>query len=278
MIPIKTEHAWRGTADCKSCGIREMVLFADLDESDFKLIHAPIDDMVFAAGQSLYQEGEAAHGVFTLRSGLIKLSRCTPDGRQRVLRVLRPGDVVGLEALVTQRYDSEATALTEAAVCRIPTDVVHRLAQASPRLHGRLLQKWQQVLKEADDWLAALNFGSARQRVANFVLKMRHATDPTVVTLFSREDMGAMMDLKLETVSREVSALVRAGAIEPLDRRGASTGLPTSDCWMRSWALDRIGSGACEPPEHGRMLQLFDAAWGVGIPPLAAWTLPEILA
>ena len=217
MIPIKTESAWRGTADCKACGIRDMALFADLNEQDFNLIHAPIDDLVFAAGQSLYHEGEAAFGVFTLRSGLVKLVRSTPDGRQRVLR---PGYVVGLEALATSRYDSEATALTEASLCRIPTDVVHRLAQNSPRLHWRLLQKWQQALKEADDWLAALNFGTARQRVANFILKMRHATDPSVVTLFSREDMGAMMDLKLETVSREISALVRAGAIEPLDRLG----------------------------------------------------------
>ncbi|MEW6695466.1 MAG: Crp/Fnr family transcriptional regulator [Pseudomonadota bacterium] len=220
MIPIKTESAWRGTADCKSCGIRDMVLFADLNEDDFNLIHAPIDDLVYGAGQTLYREGESAFGVFTLRRGLIKLVRYTPDGRQRVLRVLRPGDVVGLEALATCRYDSEATALTEVALCRIPTDVIHRLAQNSPRLHWRLLQKWQQALKEADDWLAALNFGTARQRVASFILKMRHATDPAVVTLFSREDMGAMMDLKLETVSREINALVRAGAIEPLDRLG----------------------------------------------------------
>ncbi len=56
--------------------------------------------------------------------------------------------------------------------------------------------------------------------MANFILKMRHATDPSVVTLLSREDMGAMMDLKLETVSREISALVRASVIEPLDRVG----------------------------------------------------------
>ena len=220
MIPIKTESAWRGTADCKACGIRDMVLFADLNEQDFNLIHAPIDDLVFSAGQTLYHEGEAAYCIFTLRSGLLKLVRSTPDGRQRVLRVLRPGDVVGLEALATSRYDSEATTLTEASLCRIPTDVIHRLTQNSPRLHWRLLQKWQQALKEADDWLAELNFGTARQRVANFVMKMRHATDPSVVTLFSREDMGAMMALKLETVSREISALVRAGAIEPLDRHG----------------------------------------------------------
>jgi CRP/FNR family transcriptional regulator, anaerobic regulatory protein len=220
MIPIKTESAWRGTADCQRCGIREMVLFADLNEQDFGLIHAPIDDLVYRAGQTLYHEGEAAPGIFTVRSGLIKLARVTPDGRQRILRILRSGDVAGLEALATNRYDSEAVALTEVTLCRIPTDVIHRLSQHSPRLHGRLLQKWQQALKEADDWLASINFGTARQRVSQFILKMRQTADPAVTTLFSREDMGAMMDLKLETVSREISGLVREGAIEPLDKQG----------------------------------------------------------
>ena len=32
--------------------------------------------------------------------------------------------------------------------------------------------------------------------------------------------MGAMLDLKLETVSRTLSAFVRDGAIEPLDSHG----------------------------------------------------------
>ena len=40
------------------------------------------------------------------------------------------------------------------------------------------------------------------------------------VTLFSREDMGAMMDLKQETVSREISALVKAGVLQPVDKQG----------------------------------------------------------
>ena len=102
----------------------------------------------------------------------------------------------------------------------LPTEVVHRLSQQSPRLHWRLLQKWQEALREADDWLAAINFGTARQRVGQLILKMRHADAPELTTLFSREDMGAMMDLKLETVSREISALVKAGVIEQVDRLG----------------------------------------------------------
>lgn len=220
MIPVKTESAWRGTADCQNCSIREIALFAGLNEEDFGLIHVPIDDLVYRAGHTLYREGQLAPGLFTVRSGVVKLMRVTPDGRQRILRVLRPGDVAGLEALVTGRFDSEAVALTEVKLCRIPVDVILGLSQKSPRMHASLMQKWQQALKEADDWLASINFGTARQRVSQFMLKMRQPQAPDLINLFSREDMGAMMDLKLETVSREISALVREGAIEQLDRQG----------------------------------------------------------
>ena len=220
MIPIKTESAWRGTSDCRSCAIREMALFASLTESDFSHIHTPIDDLAYRSGETLHAEGQVALGVYTVRSGMLKLSRVTADGRQRILRLLRPGDVLGLEALATEAYDSDATALTDATVCRIPTSVIHHLSRQSPRMYEGLLNKWQKTLREADDWLAAINFGTTRQRVAHFIFKMRHSTDPTLSSLFSREDMGAMMDLKLETVSREVSRLVKIGAIKPLDKQG----------------------------------------------------------
>lgn len=220
MIPIHVESAWKGTSDCRSCGIRDLVLFADLNEEDFGLIHAPIDDMAYPVGGLLYSEGDKALGVFTLRQGMVKLVRSTADGRERIVRVLRAGDVVGIEALATGHYDSEAVALNDVKVCRIPLGVMHNLSTQSPRLHNRLMQKWQQALKGADDWLADLNFGTARQRVSKFILKMRNGDLPDQSSMFSREDMGAMMDLKLETVSREVSGLVREQVIEPLDKAG----------------------------------------------------------
>lgn len=218
MIPIKTESAWRGTADCRHCGIRDMVLFADLREEDFALIHAPIDDLAFSAGQPLVRMGETATSLYTVRVGVLKLVRNTVDGRQRIVRVLRAGDVVGLEALMGPTYDSDAIALTPTQVCRLPLQVIQRLNRETPRLHQRLLEKWHRSLKEADDWLADLNFGNARQRVAGLILKMRSEDDAQVSHLFSREDMGAMLDLKLETVSRTLSAFEREGLIEPLDK------------------------------------------------------------
>jgi CRP-like cAMP-binding protein len=220
VIPIKTASAWRGTADCRHCGIRESVLFADLQEEDFALIHAPIDDLSFDAGATLVQAGEPVKGVMTLRTGMVKLVRMSSDGRPRIVRVLRPGDVIGLEALAAPVYEADVVALTPASVCRIPGTVIQRLNQETPRLHHQLMQKWHRSLREADDWLAELNFGSAQHRVAQLVLKMRGAGDPALTTLFAREDMGSMLDLKLETVSRAVNHFVRQGWLQPLDRLG----------------------------------------------------------
>lgn len=219
-IPIQIDSNWKGTSDCRHCGIRDMALFADLNEQDFGEIHTPIDDMVFPLETVIYHEGQTARGVFTLRKGMVKLVRATSDGRERIVRVLRPGDVLGLEALATERYDTEAIALVEASVCRIPLSVLHHLSINSPRLHKRLMQKWQQALKDADDWLADLNFGSARQRVAALALKMRDPDQPHITSFFARDDMGAMLDIQLETVSSEISGLVRDGALKPCDKQG----------------------------------------------------------
>jgi CRP-like cAMP-binding protein len=195
-----------------------MALFGDLDEQDFHLIHAPIDDLLFPSESTLYREGSPSQGVFTLRTGMIKLVRVTSDGCQRIVRVLRPGDVAGLEVLATAHYDCDAIALSDVAVCRIPLEVIRALEVNSEHLHRRLTYKWRQSVKEADDWLAELNFGSARRRVANLLLKMRSYKDSRLTTLFSREDMGAMLDLKPETVSREITRLEREAVIEPLDK------------------------------------------------------------
>jgi CRP/FNR family transcriptional regulator, anaerobic regulatory protein len=217
-IPIHT--AWRGTSDCRHCAVREMALFADLNEADFAHIHAPIDDMDYTAGAELAQEGASANGLFTVRSGMAKLVRTTSDGRERIVRVMRQGDVIGLEALVHAKYETTAIALTALTACRIPLEVVQNLATQSPRLHQSLMKKWSHNQKESEDWLADLNYGTARQRVAHFILKMRSNPDTQLATLFSREDMGAMLDLKMETVSREVSYFVRQGILEPLDKQG----------------------------------------------------------
>ena len=217
--PVKFDTL-RRVVNCRACNTGINGLCAELNEDDQVMLHSVVDELTLTPGTTLFQEGGDPVGIFTLRKGVIKLVRTTTGGTQRVVRVLSPGDMPGLEALAHARYFSDAVALTDVSVCRIPRSVIHALQAQSPRLSQRLMEKWAAALKEADDWLIDINFGPARNRVSNFVLKMRGALDEQTVTLFAREEMGTMMGLTMETVSRVINALVREGTLEQLDKHG----------------------------------------------------------
>jgi CRP/FNR family transcriptional regulator, anaerobic regulatory protein len=200
--------------------MRESSMFADLTDEDYGLIHLPIDDMEFPTGTTLFQEKDEARHLYSIRQGLIKLTRVNPHGLQRILRILRPGDVIGLEALVTGHYEYDAITLNPVRTCRVPVEVIQRLDRESPRLHKKLMEKWYKTLAEADEWMTELTSGSARSRLAKLLLKMRNPTHPELSTLFSRDDIGSMLCMTMETASRTINAFQREGKVIQLDAGG----------------------------------------------------------
>lgn len=213
MKPPQIEAAWKGVAACKSCGIRHLVLFADLQEQDFDQIHSPIEEIRFDAGTQLYGLDDPADAIFTVRQGVVKLVQFQPDGSQRIVRLVRFGGVAGLEALLRPTYEHMAIALQPVEVCRIPTSVVKRLQASSPRLHNKLMEKWHEALTTADGFLTGLSTGSARQRLARLLLLLSEEKPDEPVRLFTREDIGSLLAVTLETASRTVSEFKRSGAV-----------------------------------------------------------------
>lgn len=214
MDKVSVKQVLQGEADCRLCAMRSSVLFAGLDESECQTLIKAIDHVVLAPQAMLYRAGDPAHSVFTIRSGLLKLVQYLPDGRQRIVRLLRASDCAGLEALLGQPYQHDAIALQPAEVCRIPLDVVRRLDRENPRLHQELLTRWQRALVEADAWLTQLSTGSARARTARLLLRVAAGDDSC--DLFSREDMGAMLGITTETASRIIAEFRRSGALKEL--------------------------------------------------------------
>jgi CRP-like cAMP-binding protein len=209
-----------GENECRNCGMREHSLFADLTHEDFRLINQPIHDMSVSAGTSLFDEGAPGQYLFTIRSGLVKLVRYQTDGSLRIIRLLTPGDIAGLETTAHPTYNSAAITVTDVNACRIPLGVIQRLEKDSPRLHMQLLRKWHEALKQADDFIADLASGSARQRLARLLLRLANGDSAQHVVLPAREDVGAMLGITTETASRAVAAFRREGLLEALDRQG----------------------------------------------------------
>ncbi|MBI4756126.1 MAG: Crp/Fnr family transcriptional regulator [Betaproteobacteria bacterium] len=223
MRYIHIKSAWQGHSDCRNCTLREMVLFSDLQEQDFLIVHEQIDDMAFPPNAVMFHMGARAEAVYTVRRGAVKLVRYSSNGAQRVVRVLKKGDVVGLEALLGNAYEHTAVTLNEVEVCRIPLPVMQRLDRETQRLERRLMERWQRALSEAHTWLAELTGGmaDARTRVARLLLRMRVLGDDgeLLVCMPSREDIGSILGITVETASRIISSFQRDGLIQSVDGR-----------------------------------------------------------
>lgn len=213
MHHINSKQAWQGVANCSQCAIRNSVLFAGLTEEDFQTLHKPIDQFELKTGTKIYGAGDAAEYMYTIRSGLVKLVQYLPDGTQRIVRLLRTSDVIGLEAVLDPTYKHDAVALHASEICRYPASAAKELSVSSPKLHRELMSRWQQALNEADTWVTELSTGASRQRVARLLLLLVKGNPANTCSLFSREDMGAMLGITTETASRMIAEFKRQRTI-----------------------------------------------------------------
>jgi len=219
MKPVEIKIAWQGQSDCETCTIRSSALFAELNEEDFSKIHSPIDDLGYEANSPIYSQGESAQHVYTLRQGYVKLLHLNPDGTSRIVRLVRPGDLFGMESLLGDHYKHAATALTNAHVCKIPKNVISILGEESPRLHRQIVKKWGEALSQSEGWFSEINTGRIEVRLARFLLKLaKESGSFAVAPLFKREDMGLMMDVKFETISRALASMAEQGLISNITR------------------------------------------------------------
>ncbi len=206
---INSKEAWQGVANCEQCSIRQTVLFAGLTEEDFQKIHQPIDQFHLAAGEKIYGEGDSAKYMYTIRSGLVKLVHYLPDGTQRIVRLLKTTDVIGLEAVLEREYKHEAITLMNTEICRYPASAAQELSLINPSLHREMMTRWQHALNEADVWITELSTGTSKQRVARLVLLLAKGSADSNCSLIGREDMGAMLGITTETASRIIASFKR---------------------------------------------------------------------
>jgi CRP-like cAMP-binding protein len=219
MKPIQVRVAWQGRSDCSTCAIRDSVLFAELNQDDFSKIHAPIDDLKFEQDSPIYAQGHYGEFLYTLRGGYIKLLHLNDDGTERIVRLLKQGDLFGMEAMLGNHYEHSAVALRPVYLCKIPVGVLKTLGEESPRLHRQMMKKWGDALSNSENWFAEINTGRVEMRLARLLLSLSKEVDGIIeAPLFKREDMGLMMDVKLETVSRALATMSDMGLLKNISK------------------------------------------------------------
>jgi CRP/FNR family transcriptional regulator, anaerobic regulatory protein len=215
-------------AVCAACGVRRFSLCGALDGLVMDRFQREITDLRVEAGGRIYSAQEAGHAVYTVRSGVVRFEHISAAGERCILRLAGRTDLIGLEALLGQRYAADAVACTTVDLCRIPQALIDELRSSEPQLVADLMKRWQRALDDSEEWLAELTTGSARRRMLRLLLKLSEfaSRDDGLVWLPMRDEMGAMLGMTVETASRLVSGLRRQGMIAPVSARTARIAMP----------------------------------------------------
>lgn len=210
-----------GSADCIHCPIRSQAVLAAASNEALNQVLGSIQDLSCAPHSMLYQTGEEGDAIYLIRRGLIKLVQHLPNGSQRIVRLLKPGDIAGLESTAGQTYRQNAVALHHTQVCRIPISALEHPGMPHTQLCRQFMVLWQKNVEEADLTITALCTGPADARVARLLLHPSlHVEDGSFMAI-GREDMGSILGITTETASRVIADFRRRGIImgTPSNRR-----------------------------------------------------------
>ena len=175
--------------------------------------------MSFTRNAEIYGEGEPADYLYKVVSGTVRTYKVLSDGRRQIGAFYMPGDVFGLETSDEHTFSAEAIADTKVLV--IKRSALVALAQRDGEVARQLWALTGLELSRVQDHILLL-IKTAQERVAGFLLEMadRASNGNSVELPMSRQDIADYLGLTIETVSRTLTTLENAAAIElPSSRR-----------------------------------------------------------
>lgn len=232
-----TNPQWVGRAHCEQCHIRKTMLFSELPESAFDNNLEPVNHYLYPPRSMIYEAGSDKKYVYSIRRGLVKLEYIAASGDNRIVRLLGPGTVSGIELLDgADAYLHNAITLSEVDLCKIPVSSLKQLEIQHPNFSKPIREQLQFQLKLADQWIFALGTGTAKQRVAHLILMLHRcfADKNEEFILIHRDDMAAMTSIANETISRIIAQFKREKVVIKSDSNLFSCNVP---------ALEKITTG-----------------------------------
>jgi len=161
----------------------------------------------------LFHEGEKGGGMFLLIDGNIQLHKNTEDGREVVIRVIKPGEVFAEVVLFErERYPVSARAVTHAEVVAFPRQGIHRLLAEEGFRNDfiALLIAKQRYLAER---IQELTTKDVEHRFFTF-LRAQYGEKDVIQTPLSKKDIAAGIGTTPESLSRLILRLSDDGIIE----------------------------------------------------------------
>ena len=207
--------------ECLSCHLRSDNYFCALSQESVAAFNQIKHAAVFPEGAVIFIEGQTPRGIFMVCQGQAKLSTTSREGKTFILRIAKPGEVLGLHAVVTgMPYEVTVQTMQPSQLNFVHREDFLRFLKA----HGdACLHAAQQISRECRDaYEVVRSIGlshSISNRVAKFLLESAiegKVTDGAlrVKLVLTHEDIAQLTGTTRETITRILSEFRKRDIVE----------------------------------------------------------------
>jgi len=167
----------------------------------------------------LFSQGDAAHAVFYIHEGRIKLSTLSQEGKEAVIAILDRGSFLGEGCLAGQLvYMTTATSLETSTLIRIEKQAMNDALRNEPAFSEQflayLLSRNIRIQEDLVDHL----FNSSEKRLARILLLMAHfgkeGKSEAVIPKISQEMLAEMIGTTRSRVSFFMNKFRKLGFLD----------------------------------------------------------------
>lgn len=165
---------------------------------------------VLSKKQALYTEGKRPKYLYYLKKGKVKACRTSDDGKEYITNLYSDGDFIGYHAMLEDRsYDDTAETLEECEIARIPREEFLTAVYNDMNIATKFIKLIAKNVKEKEDRLLSLAYGSLRKRVAKALMdihaKFNRDNKGNNSIDVSRDDLAHFVGTATESLIRTLS-------------------------------------------------------------------------
>ena len=174
----------------------------------------------YPAGRVVFWQGSPADGVFYVRSGRVKLSVLSSDGKEAVVALLGEGDFLGEQCLINRRqtWMTTAVALTGCALQKISGPEMSMVLRREPKFLQLFLSFLVTSGQRMQAALVDHFFNSSEKRLARILLLLANFREPGETEKdaprLSHESLAAMVGTTRARVSFFMNQFRKQGMID----------------------------------------------------------------
>jgi CRP/FNR family transcriptional regulator len=209
---MRGPYGFEPNESCLSCKQRTNAFFCQLSAPAIKDLNAVRSSAVYPAGAVLFLEKQDPRGVFLLCAGQAKLSISSSGGKTLILRIAKPGEILGLMATMSNTpYEVTAETLHPCEVAFIRREDFLRFVAKHPEVYQGVVKQLSTLYSGACEQLRTVGLSaSASEKLARLLLdwspesKEPKQSAPVKLPL-THEEIAEFIGSTRETVTRTLS-------------------------------------------------------------------------